>query len=134
MGRKRLAEETVEEVAVEDVPKSSKKLKSIDTTVEDATLDESQITTNGTSNGLPKSRKDLMELPYDDKIAFTSVIAKPMANKKLAKKLFKMMRKAGKISRKNLLRIGLKDVQLRLRKGKTISVFCLFFHNISPLL
>ncbi len=66
------------------------------------------------------------DLSYDQKIAFTSVIAKPMASKKLAKKLFKLMRKAGKISRKTLLRVGLKDVQLRIRKGFHLIINNLF--------
>ena len=64
-----------------------------------------------------KESKDINQLSYELKIPFTSIIAKPMAPKKLAKRLFKLMRKASKIDRKTLLRIGLKDVQLKIRKG-----------------
>lgn len=110
------------------VEESSKKHKkssqNLDETL-DQTLNEDA---EAVPNGFPKTRRDLMDLPYDDKLAFVSVIANPMANKKLAKKLFKLMRKAGKLSRKTLLRIGLKDVQLRLRKGKL-----LLFSNVFSL-
>ena len=64
-----------------------------------------------------KDSRDLTQLSYEEKIPYTSVIAKPMATKKLAKRLFKLMKKAAKMDRKNLLRIGLKDVQLKIRKG-----------------
>jgi len=57
------------------------------------------------------------ELSYEDKVARASIISKPMASKKLAKKLFKLIKKAGK--QKNHLRSGLKIVQSRIRKGET---------------
>lgn len=98
-----------------EVNKKTKKQKNPDP---EETLDETlNEEPEEPTNGFPKTRRDLMELPYDSKLAFVSVIANPMSNKKLAKKLFKLMRKAGKLSRKTLLRIGLKDVQLRIRKG-----------------
>lgn len=53
---------------------------------------------------------------YDDKLAFVSPIAKPMASKKIAKKCYKLIKKASK--QKNYIRNGLKDVQKRLRKGE----------------
>lgn len=53
---------------------------------------------------------------YDDKLAFVSPIAKPMASKKIAKKCYKLIKKASK--QKNFIRNGLKDVQKRLRKGE----------------
>ncbi|XP_054159529.1 H/ACA ribonucleoprotein complex subunit 2-like protein [Oppia nitens] len=71
------------------------------------------------------------ELSYDQKIDFTSIIAKPMATRKLAKKLFKLIRKASKINRKTLLRIGLKDVQMRIRKGETGIV--VFAGDVTPV-
>lgn len=100
----------------------------------DQTIKEEDEENNGVENGQPKTRRDLMDLPYDTKLSFVSVIASPMANKKLGKKLFKLMRKAGKLSRKTLLRIGLKDVQLRIRKGK-VSVkrsLIFFIYNLHP--
>lgn len=57
------------------------------------------------------------EETYDDKLLFINAIAKPMAGKKLAKKCYKLVKKAMK--HKTYLRNGLKDVQTRLRKGET---------------
>ncbi|XP_023235082.1 H/ACA ribonucleoprotein complex subunit 2-like protein [Centruroides sculpturatus] len=56
------------------------------------------------------------ESTYEDKLKFVSVIAKPMASRKLAKKLYKLVRKATKY--KTYLRNGLRDVQSRIRKGE----------------
>lgn len=81
----------------------------------DETLEQTVVEDSAAK--VPKTRRDLIELPYDQKLNFVSVIAQPMAGKKLAKKLFKLMRKASKVSRKELLRIGLSSVQLRIRKG-----------------
>lgn len=53
---------------------------------------------------------------YDDKLAFVSPIAHPMASKKIAKKCYKLIKKA--VKQKNFIRNGLKDVQKRLRKGE----------------
>ncbi|CAG2164723.1 unnamed protein product [Oppiella nova] len=92
-----------------DVPKA-KKVKTED--VEEEAVDEDA------DISLNDSRR-WTDLPYDSKINFTSAIAKPMASKKLSKRLFKLIRKASKLSRKEHLRIGLKDVQLRIRKGET---------------
>jgi len=78
-----------------------------------------------------RESKDISQLSYDQKIPFTSIIAKPMAPKKLAKRLFKLMRKASKTDRKNLLRIGLKDVQLKIRKGETGLV--VFAGDVTPI-
>merc|ERR1712212_549345 len=62
------------------------------------------------------------EMSYEDRMEFVSVIAKPMATKKLAKKLYKLTKKG--IKHKTHVRNGLKDVQSRIRKGeKGIVVF-----------
>merc|ERR1711935_10438 len=62
------------------------------------------------------------EMSYEDRMEFVSVIAKPMATKKLAKKLYKLTKKGMK--HKTHVRNGLKDVQSRIRKGeKGIVVF-----------
>ena len=59
---------------------------------------------------------------YDDKLKYVNAIARPMASKKLAKKCYKLIKKAMK--QKTYLRNGLKDVQTRLRKGETgIAIF-----------
>merc|ERR1711899_259544 len=62
------------------------------------------------------------EMSYEDRLEFVSVIAKPMASRKLAKKLYKCIKKGMK--HKTHVRNGLKDVQSRIRKGeKGIVVF-----------
>nr|CAG4652338.1 EOG090X0JRW [Triops cancriformis] len=57
------------------------------------------------------------EVSFEDKLKFMSPIAKPVATKKLAKRLYKLIRKASK--QKTYLRSGLKDVQRQVRKGET---------------
>lgn len=54
---------------------------------------------------------------YEDKLKFVNVISQPMAGKKLAKKCYKLVKKAMK--HKTYVRNGLKDVQTRIRKGET---------------
>ena len=54
---------------------------------------------------------------YEEKLKFVSCIAKPMANKKLTKKLYKLIKKGSK--HKGFVRNGLKDVQSRIRKGES---------------
>merc|ERR1712168_848108 len=62
------------------------------------------------------------EMSYEDRLEFVSVISKPMASRKLAKKLYKCIKKGMK--HKTFVRNGLKDVQSRIRKGeKGIVVF-----------
>lgn len=78
---------------------------------------------------------------YEDKVRNASAIAQPMASKKLTKKVHKLIEKGRTGSglqqfvvarsnailcfvfvaskQKNFLRNGLKDVQIRLRKGET---------------
>jgi len=69
------------------------------------------------------------EMSYEEKAGRASIIAKPMATKKLAKKLFKLIKKSSK--QKYYLRSGLKLVQTRIRKGETgIMVFA---GNASPI-
>ncbi|KAL1402933.1 hypothetical protein pipiens_019590, partial [Culex pipiens pipiens] len=54
---------------------------------------------------------------YDEKLKNANAISQPMASKKLTKKIHKLIEKASK--QKSYLRNGLKDVQVRLRKGET---------------
>ncbi|KAI5639446.1 ribosomal protein l7Ae/L30e/S12e/Gadd45 family domain-containing protein [Phthorimaea operculella] len=66
---------------------------------------------------------------YEDKVQHCSVIAKPMAPKKLSKKIYKLIKKSS--SHKNYIRNGLKIVQKQLRLGeKGIVVFA---GDISPI-
>lgn len=53
---------------------------------------------------------------YDEKVDHCSVIAKPMAPKKLGKKIYKLIKKSS--SHKNYIRNGLKIVQKQLRLGE----------------
>ena len=66
---------------------------------------------------------------YEDKLKFVSVIAKPMASKKLTKKLHKLIKKGSK--HKGFVRNGLKDVQGRIRKGETGLV--IFAGDVTPI-
>merc|ERR1712223_897594 len=62
------------------------------------------------------------EMSYEDRLEHVRIIAKPMASRKLAKKLYKCIKKGMK--HKTHIRNGLKDVQSRIRKGeKGIVVF-----------
>ncbi|XP_043269128.1 H/ACA ribonucleoprotein complex subunit 2-like protein [Venturia canescens] len=56
------------------------------------------------------------EMSYEEKLTNVNTIAKPMAPKKLTKKIYKCIKKASK--QKTYLRNGLKDVQKHLRKGE----------------
>jgi H/ACA ribonucleoprotein complex subunit 2 len=66
---------------------------------------------------------------YEDKLKFVSVIARPMASKKLTKKVYKLIKKGSK--HKTYVRNGLKDVQARIRKGETGLV--VFAGDVTPI-
>ncbi|XP_011179742.1 H/ACA ribonucleoprotein complex subunit 2-like protein [Zeugodacus cucurbitae] len=66
---------------------------------------------------------------YDDKLKYVNSISQPMASRKMAKKCFKLIKKAMK--HKTFLRNGLKDVQTRLRKGET--GICIFAGDVTPI-
>ncbi|XP_022116266.1 H/ACA ribonucleoprotein complex subunit 2-like protein [Pieris rapae] len=68
-------------------------------------------------------------LSHDDKVDYCSIIAKPMASKKLSKKIYKLIKKSS--SHKNYIRNGLKIVQKQLRLGEKGLVF--FAGDISPI-
>lgn len=53
---------------------------------------------------------------HEEKVDHCSVIAKPMASKKLTKKIYKLIKKS--TSHKNYIRNGLKIVQKQLRLGE----------------
>lgn len=69
------------------------------------------------------------ELSYEDKLQYVNVIAKPMATKSQAKKIYKLIKKASK--EKGYLRAGLRDVQKRIRLGETGIV--VFAGDVSPI-
>ncbi|XP_033341617.1 NHP2 ribonucleoprotein [Megalopta genalis] len=80
-------------------------------------MDQSQIKME-----VDESMKDNDNAPsnaetYEEKLKYVNSIAYPMAPKKLAKKIYKCVKKASK--QKTYLRNGLKDVQKHLRKGET---------------
>ncbi|XP_015585476.1 H/ACA ribonucleoprotein complex subunit 2-like protein [Cephus cinctus] len=58
----------------------------------------------------------IQESSYEEKLQNVNTIAKPMAPKKLTKKIYKCIKKASK--HKTYLRNGLKDVQKHIRKGE----------------
>uniref|UniRef100_A0A1Q3F152 H/ACA snoRNP protein NHP2 n=1 Tax=Culex tarsalis TaxID=7177 RepID=A0A1Q3F152_CULTA len=66
---------------------------------------------------------------YDEKLKNANAISQPMASKKLTKKIHKLIEKAAK--QKSFLRNGLKDVQVRLRKGETGLV--IFAGDVTPV-
>ncbi|CAK9795278.1 H/ACA ribonucleoprotein complex subunit 2-like protein [Anthophora plagiata] len=59
---------------------------------------------------------DESQKSYEGKLKYTNRIAKPMAPRKLIKKICKCIKKAS--IWKTYLRVGLKDVQKQLRKGE----------------
>lgn len=69
------------------------------------------------------------EMSYEDKLEFVAVIAKPMASKKLAKRVYKVIKKGMK--HKTFVRNGLKDVQSRIRKGERGIV--VFAGDVTPV-
>lgn len=74
-------------------------------------LDTSEITEASTAT-----------LSYEEQLNYVNVIASPMAPKKLAKRLYKLIKKASE--HKGFLIHGLKNVQGGIRKGETgIAVF-----------
>merc|ERR1712165_230207 len=85
---------------------------------EKKSMDESQ--NNGTDGD---------EMSYEDRLKYVSVISKPMAPKKLTKKLYKCIKKGMKL--KTFVRNGLKDVQSRIRKGEKGLV--VFAGDVTPI-
>merc|ERR1711935_28950 len=83
--------------------------------------------------GKDKNNESIAEgedkVSYEEKLKFVSVIAKPMASKKLSKKLYKCIKKG--IKHKTYVRNGLKDVQARIRKGERGLV--VFAGDVTPV-
>merc|ERR1711915_719568 len=68
-------------------------------------------------------------LSYAEKLKFVSVIANPMASKKLTTRVYKLIKKASK--HKTYLRNGLKEVQTKLRKDERGIV--VFAGDVTPV-
>nr|XP_053645045.1 H/ACA ribonucleoprotein complex subunit 2-like protein isoform X1 [Cherax quadricarinatus] len=69
------------------------------------------------------------EVSYEDKVKCVSIIAQPMASKKVAGRLYKLIKKSS--THKTYLEASVKGVQKWLRKGmKGIVVFA---GNVSPI-
>nr|CAG4649018.1 EOG090X0JRW [Polyphemus pediculus] len=66
---------------------------------------------------------------YDELLNHVSIIAKPMASRKLTKKIYKLLKKAAK--QKGFVRNGLKDVQRRIRLGENGLV--IFAGDVTPI-
>lgn len=75
-----------------------------------------------------KEAKAKPELSYDERKKFCSVIAKPLADEKLCKKVLKLSKKAAK--RKQLKR-GVKEVVKAIRKNT--KGICILAGDISPV-
>ncbi|XP_015366596.1 PREDICTED: H/ACA ribonucleoprotein complex subunit 2-like protein [Diuraphis noxia] len=73
----------------------------------------------------PTSKK----VPYSTRIKYLNEIAKPLAPKALTKKIYKLVKKAHK--EKTYLRVGLKEVQRRVRREEKGLV--IFAGDVSPI-
>jgi len=98
-----------------------KKSKTLDTSASEAAEVE--------ENGAEESGLKWEDMPYEDKLRFSNAIAKPMASRKLAKKIFKVLKKSYKV--KYQVRIGMKECQLRIRKGER--GFVVFAGDVTPI-
>jgi len=76
-----------------------------------------------------KVKKEKDSPSYDELLNHVSVIAKPMASRKLTKKVYKLLKKAS--SQKGFVRNGLKDVQRRIRLGERGLV--IFAGDVTPI-
>jgi len=82
-----------------------------------------EVATSGANGDAANASKDLSETTmeavdkYDELLRFLSPIAKPLASKKLTKKLYKLVRKSAK--EKNLVRRGIREAMKFIRKGET---------------
>ena len=67
-------------------------------------------------------------IAYEDRIAHVSVIANPLANKKMTKKVYKLIKKSTKCK---ATKRGVKEVVKALRKGQ--KGVCIIAGDISPI-
>ncbi|XP_068213936.1 H/ACA ribonucleoprotein complex subunit 2-like protein [Palaemon carinicauda] len=86
------------------------------------------------NNEKPEDMNGEEELTYEQKLFFVNAIAQPMASKKTAGRIFKLIRKANQHKtpqQKPCMYIGLKNVQTRIRKGDRGIV--IFAGDVSPV-
>ncbi|EGD78952.1 H/ACA ribonucleoprotein complex subunit 2 [Salpingoeca rosetta] len=102
----------------EHTPKKAKKEKK-------AKKDKKEKKEKKEKNDTPATEE---EIPYEVLVQRVSVIAKPLADKKLTKKLYKMVKKAHK--NKSLCR-GVKEVSKAIRKGA--AGICILAGDVSPI-
>lgn len=86
--------------------KSDKKRKSVDAASAEAP--------DGETVAAPAAAAAPEELSYDEKKKYCSIIAKPLADEKLCKKVLKLAKKAAK---RKQIRRGVKEVVKALRKN-----------------
>lgn len=96
--------------------KKKKKKKSID-------ADDSAVAADVSSSNGAAAKKEEEEVKtepvdkYDELLRFLSPISKPLASKKLTKKLYKLVRKSSK--EKGVVRRGIRESMKFIRKGET---------------
>jgi len=88
--------------------KKKKKKKSVDASDPAAPV--------GDTNGAAKEETEAVD-KYDELLRFLSPISKPLASKKLTKKLYKLVRKSSK--EKGAVRRGIREAMKFIRKGET---------------
>jgi len=71
---------------------------------------------------------DAEEISYEQRAAHVTVISKPLAGKKLTKKVYKLVKKAAKAKQ---IKRGVKEVVKSLRKGA--KGLCVIAGDISPV-
>uniref|UniRef100_A0A914VZJ3 H/ACA ribonucleoprotein complex subunit 2 n=2 Tax=Plectus sambesii TaxID=2011161 RepID=A0A914VZJ3_9BILA len=86
-----------------------------------------EMETDGKAGPLPEPTTEKGE--YEDLCAFVNPIAQPLAGRKIAKKLYKLVKKAAK--EKNQLRQGIHDVHKALRRGETGLI--ILAGNVTPI-
>ncbi len=67
-------------------------------------------------------------ISYEERIKHVSIIAKPLASKKLTKKLYKLVKKSTKVK---CTKRGVKEVVKAIRKGE--KGLCVIAGDISPI-
>ena len=75
-------------------------------------------TEGGTANGAAVAKDETEAVDkYDELLRFISPISKPLASKKLTKKIYKLVRKSSK--EKAIVRRGIREAMKFIRKGET---------------
>ncbi|CAB3403439.1 unnamed protein product [Caenorhabditis bovis] len=90
----------------------------------DVEMDDSAISAAGDPSA-PTTEKD----EYAALCALVNPIAQPLANRKLAKKVYKLIKKSAGSNK--TLREGIKDVQKELRRNE--KGICILAGNVSPI-